>query len=115
MTLLLAAIKSVADLLNKWFGWQAKRRKDKEGAAKKTAKRTFYVLCVLLLTGCQWVYVVSTPMTFDPNDYQPLKASQIFTVPKDGVYFSNHARKKWTKAKIAEYEIRKRGFDKDEE
>jgi hypothetical protein len=119
--LLLAAIKSVADLLKGWFGKQAKEQKDKEDAAKKTSERIFYSLCLPILFfsfiggGCRTVYVVSTPMTFDPADYQPLKKGQEFTVPADGIYFSNYAAQKWIKAKIAEYEIRKRGFDKGED
>ena len=108
-------MKSVADLLGKWFGFSAVRQKKKENAAKKTAKKTFYALFILFLAvGCRTVYVVSVPMTFDPNDYRPLKASQVFTAPKDGIYFSDYAKSKWIKAKIAEYEIRKRGFDEDE-
>jgi hypothetical protein len=114
--LILAAIKSVGDCLGKIFDRQAKKQKEKEDAAKKTSSKTFYMLIVLCITlsGCGYVYVVSTPMTFDPNDYQPLKAGQVFTVPQDGIYFSDYAKEKWIKAKIAEYELRKRGFDKDD-
>ena len=116
-TLFLAAIKSVSDLLNSWFGFRAKQQKAKEDATEETSKHTFYILLLVFLffAGCNYIYVVSTPMTFDPNDYQPLKAGQTFTVPKDGIYFSHRAREKWLKAKIAEYEIRKRGFDKEED
>lgn len=109
-----AAIAALARLLESWFGIKAEKQKDKESAASKTSKKTFYVLVLLLFSGCGWTYVVSTPMTFDPNDFQPLKAEQQFIVPKDGMFFSDYAREKWIKAKIAEYEIRKRGFDKED-
>jgi len=115
--LLLAAIKSVSDLLRGWFGMKAKQQKKKEDAVQEASKKTFYAFVLLFLVfiaGCVTTYVVSIPMTFDPNDYQPLKAGQIFTVPQNGIYFSDYAKEKWIKAKIAEYEIRKRGFDKEE-
>ena len=114
--LVLAALTSVADVLKGWFGWAAKKKKEREEAAKNTSGKTFYALILLLfIASCRTVYVVSTPLTFDPSDYQPLKQGQSFDVPKDGIYFSDYAKTKWIKAKIAEYEIRKRGFDKSEE
>lgn len=115
--LFLALLKSVSDLLKRWFGRESQKQKQKEDAAEKTGKKTFYcfVLLLILCSGCSYVYTVSTPMTFDPNDYQPLIEGQKFNVPKDGVYFSDRASELWIKAKIAEYEIRKRGFHKEEE
>ena len=116
INLFLAAVKSVSDLLKGWLGWQAKKQKRKEDAVKDTSKKIFYLLIfALVFQGCSYIYVVSTPMTFDPDDYQDLTAGEVFTVPKDGVYFSDEAASKWIKAKIAEYELRKHGFDKDVE
>ncbi len=114
--LILAALKSVADVIKSWFSWMANKREDGRDAVDKTASsigkgKPFIILLLLLFVGCMgYVYTVSTPMAFDPDDFQYLEAAQDFNVPKDGYYFSNEAMEKYIRAKIAEYEMRKRGF-----
>jgi len=113
--LILAALKSVADMVRGIFGWLATKEKDKKDAINKTTSgigkgKPFILLVLLFVAGCGYVYTISTPMTFDPNDFQYVKAGKRLTVPKDGYYFSNEAMEKYIRSKIAEYEIRKRGF-----
>ena len=60
--LVLAAIKSVADVIKSWFGWMASKKEDKKDAIDKTASpigkgKPFIVLLLLLfLAGCGYVY-----------------------------------------------------------
>ena len=73
--------------------------------------RILILICLsLVVTGCGYIYTVSTPLTFDPNDFQYLDTGQDFAVPNDGYYFERNALEKYIRSKIAEYEIRKRGF-----
>jgi len=120
INLILAVIKSIADLLKAWFGWAAKREKEKRDAVDKTTSgigkgMPFVLVLILLLSGCGYVYTVSTPMAFDANDFQYVEQGQQFDVPNDGYFFERKALEKYTRSKIAEYEIRKRGFFHKEE
>ena len=116
ITLILAAITGAIDIIKRWFDRADKKQKDKEDAAQNASDNIFLCLmaCILLFAGCNNVRLGDTPITFDPCDYQPLKAGQSFKAPKDGVYFSKTAASKWTKAKIFEYELNKNGFNKEE-
>jgi hypothetical protein len=114
--LILAVIKSVADTIRGWFVWTAGEEKKKKDAIDKTTSKIgkgkpFAVLLLLFLAGCSgYVYTVSTPIAFDANDFQMLEPSVNFIPPKKGYYFSLEASETWVRSKIAEYEIRKRGF-----
>ncbi len=114
--LILAAIKAVADLLSRWFGWEAKKEKERKDAVNKTTNgigkgKTFIALALILTVGgCGYVYTVSTPLVFDSSDFADMDAGQAFTAPVDGVYFSDSALEIYIRSKIAEYEMRKRGF-----
>ena len=116
--LIVAAIKSVADLFRMLFGRSAKKEEEKRDAVDKTTAgigkgKTFILVAILssiILVGCGYVHTVSTPLVFDPNDYRDLSKGEEFVLPKDGVYFSDKALEVYIRSKIAEYEIRKRGF-----
>lgn len=113
--LVLLALKSVADVIRGWFSWIAGREKAKKNAVDKTASgigkgKPFVFLFLLFVVGCGYIYTISTPMTFDPADFQQVEAGEQFTAPKDGYYFSYEAMEKYIRSKIAEYEIRKQGF-----
>jgi len=114
-----AAIKAIVDLLGRWLGRSANREKEKRDAVDETAKdigrgRPFCLLMLasmLFIGGCSsYIYTVSTPLVFDPNDFQYLVPKQDFTPTKAGYYFANEALEFYIRSKIAEYEIRKRGF-----
>jgi len=118
--LVVAAIKSVADVIKSWLSWMAGKEKKKKDAIDKTTSpigkgKPFLVVLLLFFAGCGYVYTVSTPMTFDSKDFQYVETGQHFEVPQDGYYFSNFAMEKYIRAKIAEYEMRKRGFFHKEE
>lgn len=113
--LILAVIKSVADVVKGWFTWMAGKEKEKKDAVDKTTSgigkgKPFAILLLLFVSGCGYVYTVSTPMAFDADDFQYLTQDVNFPPPKKGYYFSNAALEKYIRSKIAEYEIRKRGF-----
>ena len=118
-TLIVTAITSVANLFRYWFEKKDEKKREKKSAVAKTTSgigkgKPFcflsIVILLLLITGCGYVYTISTPMTFDPNDFQYLEVGQQFEVPTDGYYFSYPALEKYIRSKIAEYEMRKRGF-----
>ncbi len=112
ITILLAAITGAFDVVKRLFDRADKKQKDKEDAAHDASSNIFMCLALcVLLAGCNNIHLGDTPITFDPNDYQPLKAGQSFTAPKDGVYFSRDAASKWIKSKIFEYELNKNGFN----
>ena len=113
--LILAALKSVADVVKGWFTWQAGKEKKKKDAVDKVSRgigrgKPFIILLLLLVAGCGTVYVISTPIAFDTEDFQYLKTGQEFTVPKDGYYFSNESLEVYIRSKIGTYEITKRGY-----
>ena len=113
--LVLAVIKSVADVIKGWLGWIAGKEKEKKDAIDKTTSgigkgKPFIVLVLLFIAGCGYVYTVSTALVFDSSDFQYLEAGQDFTPPKDGYYFSHDGLEVYIRSKIAEYEMRKRGF-----
>jgi len=113
----LLSISAVFSFMNKLFSFLKIKRKRRENAVNKTTSNIgkghpFIILLLILLTttGCGYIYTISVPMTFDPNDFCYLDANNDFIVPKDGYYFSNDAMEKYIRSKIAEYEIRKMGF-----
>ncbi len=122
---ILAAIKSIADLFSKWFGWLASKDKKKRDAVDKVTRgigkgKPFIFLFLLFIGGCGYIYTVSTPIAFDANDFVSLEYGQVFEVPKstkydqtdetDGYYFSNKALETYVRSKIMKYEVEKRGF-----
>lgn len=115
LELIFAAIKSIGDVIKGLLGWLAGKEKQKKDAIDKTTSgigkgKPFIWLLLLFVSGCGYIYTISTPMTFGPNDFQHLAVDQDFNVPKDGYYFERNAMEKYIRSKIAEYEIRKRGF-----
>ncbi len=114
--LLLAAMKSVADMIKGWFGWIANKEKQKKDSIDRTASgigkgKPFLILVLLFVSGCAgYIYTVSTPMAFDKKDFQYVKKNQSFIVPANGYFFSDEALEKYIRSKVAQYEIDKRGF-----
>ncbi len=121
--MILAALKSIADMIKGWFGWQASKEKEKKDAVDKTTSGigkgkpfVWLVVGLLFMSGCYgYVYTISVPMTFDAMDFQYLQEGESFEVPKPGYYFSYDGLETYIRSKIAEYEIRKKGFFHREE
>ncbi len=115
--LLFGALKSIADLFKGWFGRLAVKAKEKKKSVDKTTSgigngKPFILLLpiLLLFVSCGQILTVSTPMAFDRSEFAYVKKGEAFEVPNDGYYFEKNALEKYIRSKIAEYEIRKKGF-----